>query len=255
MGEVLGPQPLVTDGLAGGEVVLGELRGRRHQGERARVERADRAGEVDGADRLAGVRVVDRGRGAGELVVLRDEVLRGVDLHRRVRGQGGAHRVGARGVLAPAEALGELEVVGDVQHPGGALAPEDVALRVGDDHDVHRLVGDLEQRGAQDGEHLGQRVRLADRIELAVVEDPGGRAVVRVDVRGERAAPGVGHHVALRDLATAAGEHRIAHARQQRRALHRIAPDERVGPRTVQTPRHPPPRESSRSPIVLRACY
>ena len=207
------------------------------------MEGADRTGQIDRTDRLPGVGVVDRGRRAGEAVVLRDQVLRGVDLHRGARGQRGAHRVGAGGVLAPAEALGQLDVVGDVQHPGRALAPQDVPRGVGDDHDVHRLVGDLEQRRAQDRQHRRERVGLAQGGELAVVEDVGqGRRGPGRRGRRASAARSRADHRARGDLAVPAGEHRVADAGHHGRPLDRVAPDQRVGPRTAGNSRHPPPR-------------
>ena len=47
------------------------------------------------------------------------------------------------------------------QQAARALAPEDRAVRVGDDHDVHGLVRDAHQRAAQQGEHGAERVRGA----------------------------------------------------------------------------------------------
>jgi hypothetical protein len=94
---------------------------------------------------------------------------------------------------------------------------------------------------------------LAQGVELTVVEDVGGRTVVRIDVRGERAPPGIGDHRARRDLTVPAREHRVADAGQHGRTPDRVTPDQRVGPRTAGTSRHPPPRGVVPASIVRGA--
>jgi hypothetical protein len=70
------------------------------------------------------------------------EVLRGEQLHGRRLGQRRPDGVGADRGLRPAGSLGEAERVGARPHPGGALAPQDHPVGVGDHHEERRGVGD-----------------------------------------------------------------------------------------------------------------
>jgi hypothetical protein len=73
------------------------------------------------------------------------EVLGGEQLHRRGLGQRRPDGVGAHGGLGPAGTLGEAQRVGAQPHPGGALAPEDDAVGVGDHHEERGGVGDADE--------------------------------------------------------------------------------------------------------------
>ena len=98
----------------------------------------------------------------------------------------------------------------------GTLAPEDRAVRVGDDHDVHGLVRDAHQRAAQQGQDGAERVRGADTVEVGGPVDDGRVVPVRVDVRGEAALPRVGDERARDGSRGRAGEHGVVELVQPR---------------------------------------
>ena len=143
--------------VAAPQARLGELHGRADERDGGRVHGLGGPADVDDTQQLAAARVVHGAGGAGPAVVAADEVLGGEDLHRRVLGQRGADRVGADRPLGPAGALGEAQRVGPVPHPGRSLAPQQHAVRVGDDHDVPGVLGHRGQRGPQLGQHLVQQ--------------------------------------------------------------------------------------------------
>ena len=183
------PQALVGDGEAYPQLVLRELRGGRHELGHGRVDGVDRAGDVDRAEDQAAVGVVHgRGRARPD-VVGPHQVLGRMDLDGCVDGERGAHRVGADRRLGHAEAGGKARRVGVVQQPGGALAPEDRAVGVGDQHDVHGLVGDAHEGAAQERHHIVERVCGAQVGHLVVAVHRPGHAPVGVDVRGQAPFP------------------------------------------------------------------
>jgi hypothetical protein len=135
-----------------------------------------------------------------------------VDLHGPVGGESGAHRVGADRVLGPAGALHQPDAFGPPQDVALALAPQDVALGVGHDHHVHRLVGDRDQGVAQQGEHGCELVAVADVAHLGAFEDQGWTAPLRVDVCGQRSPPRLGDERARRRRARVTAEHGLPDA-------------------------------------------
>ena len=183
--------------------------------------------DVDRAEDRAGVGVVHGRGGARPDVVGAHQVLGRVDLHRRVDGQRGAHRVGAdRRPRTSAMPGDEPDRVGRAQQAGGPLAPEDRAVGVGDQHDVHGLVGDAHQRAAQQRHHLAERVRGAHAGHVVVAVDDGRGVPVGVDVRGEAALPRLGDERA----GDRAGR-RPRSRRRRPRAAHGPAPQDRSGDR------------------------
>ena len=260
VGHVAQAQPLVLEGETHPQLVLGELGGGRDQLLHRRVHRVQGARDVDGAQDRAGVRVVHRRGGAGPRVVGAHQVLGRVDRDRRVHGERGAHRVGADGVLGPTGARDQAHLVGRAEHRRGALAPQDQAVGVGDDHDVHRLVGDAHERAAQQRHHRVERVRLPQGRDVLLAEDDGRRAPVRVDVGGEAALPRLGHEGARRDGCPVAGEHGLEHLLHQagvgRGVEHSIGGhlySERHRPRT--RPSSPSGARAASAPDVARATY
>ena len=122
---------------------LDGLRGRGRDGEAVRVDGREVAGEVDDAEQLAGVGVVDRRRRARPALHDLVEVLGPEDLDGVVGGDRGADRVRARAGLAPQRALGEVHVVGGAQAQArAALDAQQHAVGVGDDDEVLGVVGD-----------------------------------------------------------------------------------------------------------------
>ena len=211
---VADPQLLVRDRQAHPQLVLRQLRRRRDQLHHRRVRGVQRAADVDGADQRAGVRVVDgRGR-AGPGVDGADQVLGGVDLHRPVDGERGAHRVRADRVFGPAHARREPDGVGRAQQAARALAPQDRPVRVGDDHDVHGLVRDAHQRAAQQRQDGPERVRGRGPRRG---RRPGGRRAGRGGP-GRRGRPGCGATTRRRASAARSGRRRRRARRRRPRA-------------------------------------
>jgi len=102
-----------------------------------RVDVLLQAGQVDHAEQLARLRVMDGGRRAGPGLHYLDEVLRGEDLHCVIRRQGGPDSVGPSAVLAPQGALREVHRVGRLRaNPGVALELEQHPRRVAHDDQV-----------------------------------------------------------------------------------------------------------------------
>ncbi len=192
MGHVAGPQPLVPHRHLHPQVALGQLGGGGDQADHGRVEILQEAADVDRADLGAGVGVVDRGGRAAPGLVGTDQVLGRVDLDGSVDRQRGAHRVGANRVLGPAGALAQADRVGPQGHVGGSLPPQDRAVRVGDDHDVVRRVGDVDQHLAQQRDHRVERVGRAYVGHVVRGVDQRGPEVVGIDVGGQRPAPRLG---------------------------------------------------------------
>ena len=102
-----------------------------------------------------------------------------------------------------------------MQQPGCALAPEDGAVGVGDEHDVHGLVGDAHERAAQERHHRVERVRRAQVGQFGVLHDHGRGALVGVDLRGEAPLPRLGHERARRHRAGFARQHGVEHLVEQ----------------------------------------
>ncbi len=113
---------------------------------RGRVEHRDRPA-IDPADRR-GV--------ADEIVVAAAEVGVAVDLGRSVVEGGGADRVGAAGVLAPARALDQQQALGDRREPAAAAGLHDHAIGVGEQQQ-EVAIGDPRGGAIED--------RIADRAQ------------------------------------------------------------------------------------------
>jgi hypothetical protein len=76
-----------------------------------------------------------------------------------------------------------------VQQPESTFPPQDGALGVGHEHDVHGLVGDAHEGAVQQRHDLAQRMRRAQVGQVGVADHHGGCAPVRVDLRGQAASP------------------------------------------------------------------
>ena len=94
------------------------------------------AGEVDDADDLARLRVVDRRARALPGVHDAAEVLGGEDLDGMVDGDRRAKRVGSRALLTPVGAADEVHVLGRLDHVLVALDPQQHTARVRDHEHV-----------------------------------------------------------------------------------------------------------------------
>ena len=207
-------QPLEPLLVVTPQLRLGQPDGGLDERDDRRVQRHRRSADVDDAEQLARARVVQRRGGAVPRVLVGLEVLGGEQLHRTRLRQRGADRVGADQVLGPLGALREAEPVGAVAHPGGALPPQDDAVRVGDDHqelrgvrhrgdDLPELVDHQRDRGgATPREHLLGRQRVT-RV-AAVRGEPGPQ---HPGPRPGDQRPRLQHRAAARD-------HRVVHAHQ-----------------------------------------
>ncbi len=92
---VAGAQHLVGGGHPDPQLSLGELGRGGHQRDHRGMNSAERTRDVDRADQLAGVGIVDRRGGTGPLVDPADQVLGRVDLDRLLGGERRTHAVGA----------------------------------------------------------------------------------------------------------------------------------------------------------------
>ena len=146
-----------------------DLPGRgRDEREAVGVGGAQAAGQVDHADRLTCVGVVQRRGRAGPGVHLLGEVLGGEDLHRMVHGEGGSHGVGAHRLLAPLGAERQVDRVRPVEHPRVAVDPEDRAVGIAEEGDLlvlglHLLPKLAEDRRRQREQARARAVRASRR--------------------------------------------------------------------------------------------
>ncbi len=152
------------------------------------------AGQVDDAEQLARLGVVDRRRRARPGLDDFDEVLGGEDLHCVIRRQGGADGVGAGAVLAPQRALGEVHRVGRLgANPGVALELEQQPRRVAHDDQVVRPVGEARQTLTDERGGVSQWMQPPAPGCLGTIgrhrRQPAPRGV---DARIERSPPRVG---------------------------------------------------------------
>jgi hypothetical protein len=100
-----------------------------------------------------------------------------------------------------------------------------VPVGVGDQHDVHRVVGDGAQRAAQHRQAGAERVRRAQVGQLVGGEDDRRRPVVGVDVRGQAAPPRLRDHRAGCLPARAVAQHRVEDLGQPAGVRPRVAGD------------------------------
>ena len=104
------------------------------QGQPLAMERTAQPGHVQHAQNLAGNGIADNGRGASPPLDSGAEVLRRVDLHRLVDGEGSPNGVRAAGELIPVRPAYEADVLSCVQRGRVAFGFEDHPCRIGEDH-------------------------------------------------------------------------------------------------------------------------
>jgi hypothetical protein len=188
------PQPVVAFAQAAAEAGLDGSRGGDRDLQAVRMYVLPETGEVDDAEQLARLRVMDRRRRAGPGLDDLDEVLGGEDLHRVIRCQGGPDRVGPGALLAPQGALGEVHRVGRPgANPGVALELQQEASRVAHHDQVVRPAGDARQAVADQRRRLDQGMQLPARRCLGTIGGHRGQSAPRgIHPRVARAPPRVG---------------------------------------------------------------
>src|SRR5579859_4730136 len=140
-----GPREQVLDLAAGGCRIA----------QRLRVERSGRPGDVEDAEQLAVGWVINRRGGTGPTLHVTAEVLKGVNLHRLPRGDGGSDGVGANISLVPATATFEMHAAAVVTGPwvSGGLKNQPRGIR----ENEHRVR--LAQERARLGQHVSCRLQ------------------------------------------------------------------------------------------------
>ena len=109
-----------------------------------------------------------------------------------VEGQGHAGCVGAGEPLVPVAALDEADRLGPAQHARGAAHPQQLPGGVGDGHDGVAVPRGLAEHVVEEGEDLGQRVRLAVVAQGVGRQRDRAPRPGRLDTGGRRAQPRVG---------------------------------------------------------------
>ncbi len=214
-GAATDPQRLEAGFALPPEVDLRQPHRHADQRDRRRVHGRRRPGDVDDPQQRAGPRVVHRGRGARPRVQAALVVLGGEQLHRGTLDERGADRVRAHGGLGPGRALGEAERVGAVPDPVAAVSPQHDAVRVGDDHDVLRLVGDRGEVGPQPGQHACERAGAAPLLQRLDPDRAIGRRPVGIVPVGAHPRPRPRHDAARAGRQRVPGQHRLVGAVQQ----------------------------------------
>ena len=199
------------------EVGLGHAGGGGDERQRVRMGRLQVAGEVDDADDLAGLRVVDRRARALPRVDEAAEVLGGEDLDRMVDGDRRAERIGSGALLAPVGAADEVHVLGRLDHVLMALDPQEHAARVRDHEHVAGPRRRVRQQVAQHGQHRVERMVLPAVGDRVLVHDDRRAALAGIDAGFAGPRPGLLHdgtHV-TRDLVS--GVEGVVHAAKRPR--------------------------------------
>jgi hypothetical protein len=158
--------------------------------------------------------IVHGGRRARPRVQAALVVLGGEQLHRSALDECGADRVRPDGALGPGRTLGEAERVSATPDPGAAVAPQHDAVRVGDDHDVLRLVGDRGEAGPQPAQHASERAGAAPLLQRLDPDRVIGRPVGIVPV-GAHPRPRPRYDAARAGRQREPGQHRLVGAVQQ----------------------------------------
>ena len=142
-------------------------------------------------------------------------MLGGEQLHRGTLDERGTDRVRPDGGLGPGRALGEAERVSAVPDPVAAVAPQHDAVRVGDDHDVLRLVGDRGEAGPQPAQHASERAGAAPLLQRLDPDRVIGRRPVGIVPVGAHPRPRPRHDAARAGRQRVPGQHRLVGAVQQ----------------------------------------
>ena len=206
----------------GPQLTLHEASGKLHERQVVRMRGLIAPGDVDRAERRAGLGIVDR-RSRALPAVHRGAVMLGrEDLDGGVRGQRGPDRVGAGRRLAPPVPGPEADSLRRPQHVRMAVGPQQAAVSVGNDDDVLRLVEQVAERVLENLGHPRQRVLAPAVACFGRLEQERGAGLAGIDPRLRAAFPGVGDHTADDRRHTAAADRRVVGTAQQPRPLARV---------------------------------
>jgi len=203
LGAVVKPHQVKV--LAGAEqgAVLYVLGGHIDQREGVALEIRRGPGDIERREQLP-AHVKDRGRGACQLRVLREEMIRAVNHHGMPRSQTGPHAIGTHLPLAPHDALTQTAAPGGCREARIPEAVEDDAVPVGEHDAVLGMPDQLAQRLHLDARNVEQHAEaLATRPQVGVCDAVRAPSFVRIErVAVDTAAPGAADDLADREIRT-----------------------------------------------------